>query len=212
MPIGGFAAHHPATEERPVASVVPTRHLVQGALAAVAALSGVLARDRDGWGRSATVTGLHAEAATLNTLVARSIDGPPMVSPGKFLPGAPNFRLYQAGDGRWLYLAALSPELFIKALEVLDRLDIFAHPDIAGEFLNVLRPKSAKSVGAELDATFAQQPADEWLTAIRRRRRAGSTCVRPGRVAPGRRDRPRLPAGDGEAPRRRSGADARAAA
>lgn len=162
--IGGFAAHHPATEERPIASVVETRHLVQGALAAVAAMSGLLARDRDGWGRSATVTGLHAEAATLNTVVARSLDGPSMISPGKFLPGAPNFRLYQAGDGRWLYLAALSPELFIKALEVLDRLDIFAHPDIAGDFLNVLRPEVGTSVGAELDATFAKAPADEWLS------------------------------------------------
>lgn len=161
--IGGFAAHHPALEERPVASVVPTRHLVQGALAAVAAMSGLIARCRDGWGRSATVTGLHAEAATLNTLVARSIDGPPMVSPGKFLPGSPNFRLYQGSDGRWLFLAALSPELFIRALEVLDRLDLLAHPDIAGDFLNILRPEIGAVAGAELDAAFASSSAEEWV-------------------------------------------------
>jgi crotonobetainyl-CoA:carnitine CoA-transferase CaiB-like acyl-CoA transferase len=161
--IGGFAAHHPATEERPVASVVPTRHLVQGALAAVAALSGLLARDRDGWGRSATVSGLHAEAATLNTLIARSIDGPPLLASGKFLPGSPNFRMYQGGDGRWFFLAALSPDLFIRALEVIDRLDILADPEIEGEFLNILRPGVGISVGAQLQAALSQHSTDEWL-------------------------------------------------
>ena len=161
--LGGFAAHHPATTEVPVASVVPTRFLVQGALAGVAALSGLYARSRDGWGRAATVSGLHAEAATLNSLVNRSVDGPAVVAPGKLLPGGPNFRLYQAADGQWLYLASLSPKLFIKALEVLDRLDIFAHPDIAGEFINVLRPEVGRSVGAELDKTFAQASAAQWL-------------------------------------------------
>ena len=161
--LGGFAAHHPATEEVPVASVVPLRHRVQGALGALAALAGLVGREGSGWGRSATVSGLHAEAATLNTVVSRSIDGPPVISPGKFLPGAPNFRLYQAGDGRWMFLAALSPDLFIRALEVLDRLDILAHPDIAGEFLNVLKPDVGATVGAELDAAFRTASLEEWL-------------------------------------------------
>ena len=161
--LGGFAAHHPATAEVPVASVVPLRHCVQGALGAVAGLAGLLERRESGWGRSVTVTGLHAVAATLNTLVSRSVEGQPVVSPGKFLPGSPNFRLYQAGDGEWLYLAALSPELFIAALEVLDRLDLLAHPDIAGDFLNVLKPEVGASVGAELDAAFATAGVDDWL-------------------------------------------------
>jgi crotonobetainyl-CoA:carnitine CoA-transferase CaiB-like acyl-CoA transferase len=160
--ISGFAAHHPATSERPVASVVPTRHLVQGALAGVAAIAGLIGRERDGWGRAATVSGLHAEAAALSTLVSRSVDGPPVVSPGKLLPLSPNFRLFQGGDGRWLFLAALSPDLFIKALEVLDRLDILAHPDIAGDFMNVMRPDVGITIGAELDAAFAHATVDEW--------------------------------------------------
>ena len=164
--IGGFAAHHPATEERPVASVVPTRPLVQGALAAVAALTGLLARQGDGWGRAATVSGLHAEATTLNTLVSRSVDGPPLVAPGKLLPGSPNFRLYRAGDGHWLFLAALSPELFIKALDVLDRLDVLARPEVAGDFVNLLRPEVGVVVGAELEAVFATGPAGSWLEAM----------------------------------------------
>lgn len=161
--IGGFAAYHPATDERPVASVVPTRQLIQGALAAGAALIALIARRRDGWGRTAIVTGLHAEAGTLCTLAARSIDGPPVLSAGKLLPGPPNFRLYRAGDGRWFFLAALSPDLFIKALEALDRLDILVRDDIAGEFLNIMRHEVSVAVGAELDEVFARAPVEEWV-------------------------------------------------
>jgi crotonobetainyl-CoA:carnitine CoA-transferase CaiB-like acyl-CoA transferase len=161
--IGEFAAHHPATSERPVASVVPLRHLLQGELAAVAALAGLHGRAHDGWGRTATVTGLNAEATAINTLIARSVDGPPVISSGKLLPGSPNFRLYQAGDGRWLFMAALSPELFFRALEVLDRLDVMAHEALAGEFVNVMRPEAVVLIGAELDATFATASAEEWI-------------------------------------------------
>lgn len=161
--LAGFSAHHQAVEDRPVVSVVPTRHILQGELAAVAALAGLYGRERDGWGRAAIVTGLHAEAAAVCTLGGISIDGPPLIGASKLLPSAPHFRLWQAGDDQWLFMASLSPVLFIKALEVLDRLDVLAHPVIAGEFLNVMRPDAARIIGAELDATFATRSRDEWL-------------------------------------------------
>jgi len=144
--ISGFAANHPAIEERPVA--------VGAAL---------LARARDGWGRSATVTGLHAEAAALATLVNESVDGPPKIAPGRAVTGGPYFRLYQGGDGRWFYLAALSPEIFIRALDVLDRLAVFALPNVAEEFLNFVKPEVGAEVNAELEATIAREPAAEWV-------------------------------------------------
>ena len=165
--LSGFAAHHPATDERPVASVVPTRHSVQGALAVVAALAGVIARDRDTHGRSATTSGLHAEAATLATLVSRSLDGAPVISPGKSLQAGPYFRLYQAGDAKWFYLAALSPDLFIRALEVIDCLDLLVRPDVAGEFTHMMRPDVGIAIGSELEAVFASAPADEWIQRFR---------------------------------------------
>ncbi len=161
--ISGFAANHPALEERPIASVTQARPMIQGALGAVAAMAGLLARTRDGWGRAATVTGLHAEAATLATLVNESVDGPAKVAPGRSVSGGPYFRLYQGGDGRWFYLAALSPELFIGALDVMDRLDVFALPSVAGEFLNFIKPEVTAEVNAELETTIAEQSAEEWV-------------------------------------------------
>lgn len=165
--VSGFAAHHPASVERPVASAVATRHPVQGALAVTAAMSALIGRDSDGHGRSATISGLHAEAATLATLVSRSIDGPPIVSAGKSLQAGPFFRLYCAGDGQWFYLAALSPTLFIRALEVLDRLDLLVRPDVAGEFTNLMRPEIGTAVGAELEQVFAAAPVEHWIELFR---------------------------------------------
>ena len=161
--VSGFAANHPAVEERPIASVAQARPMIQGALGAVAAVAGLLARTRDGWGRAATVTGLHTEAAALATLVNESLDGPTKISPGRSVTGGPHFRLYRAGDGHWFYLAALSPELFIRALDVMDRLDLFALPGVAGEFLNFMLPDVIIEVNAELEKTVAEHPAEEWM-------------------------------------------------
>ena len=165
--VSGFAAHHPATEERPVASVVPTRLHLHGAMAAAAALAGLHARARDGWGRAAVVTGLQAAGAALCTLMTASIDGPPIISTGKLVGGGCQFRLYQCGDGRWIFLGALSQELFFRALDVLGRMDVMVREDVGGDFTNILRPEVASLVAAELEAVFQTQTAEHWLEALR---------------------------------------------
>lgn len=162
-----FAAHHPATEERPVASVVPTRFHLQGAMGAAAAAAALLARLRDGWGRAATVTGLQAEGAALCTLVSRSVDGPPVLATGKSLNSGSRFRLYQCGDSRWMFLGALSPELFYRALDALGKLEVMAREDVAGDFINLLKPEVDAAVGAELEPVFASRTCDEWINILR---------------------------------------------
>jgi crotonobetainyl-CoA:carnitine CoA-transferase CaiB-like acyl-CoA transferase len=78
-------------------------------------------------------------------------------------PGAPNYRCYRGSDGRWLFLAALTPDFFFSALEVIDRMDILVRGDVAGEFMNLLRPDVGAAVGAELAESFARRPRDAWL-------------------------------------------------
>ena len=90
-------------------------------------------------------------------------DGTAILSAGKRAPGAPNYRSYRGSDGQWLYLAALTPGFFFRALEVLDRMDILVREDVAGEFMNLLRPDVGAAVGAELAETFAARPRDDWL-------------------------------------------------
>ena len=165
--VSGFAAHHPASDERPVASVVPTRLHLHGAMAASVAAAGLFARARDGWGRAAVVTGLQAAGAALCTLMTASIDGPPIVSSGKLVGGGCQFRLYQCGDDRWIFLGALSPELFFRALDALDRVDVMAREDVAGDFTNIMRPEIARRVAAELELVFRTRTAAHWLEVFR---------------------------------------------
>jgi crotonobetainyl-CoA:carnitine CoA-transferase CaiB-like acyl-CoA transferase len=164
--LGGFAAHYPATTDRPVAPVVPTVSYLHGGLGATAVAAALAARARTGLGRAVVVTGLHAMAAAQGTMMIEGLDVDRIFSAGKKLGGAPNFRTYRAGDGRWLYLAALTPDFFFRALDVLGRMDVLVRPDVDGEFTNFLVPETGEAVGAELASVFAQRPCDDWLVAL----------------------------------------------
>jgi len=109
------------------------------------------------------VSGLHATAASQAAMMLAAEDGTSILSAGKRAPGAPNYRCYRGSDGRWLFLAALTPGFFFRALEVLDRMDILVREDVAGEFMNLLRPAVGEAVGAELAESFAARPRDAWL-------------------------------------------------
>jgi crotonobetainyl-CoA:carnitine CoA-transferase CaiB-like acyl-CoA transferase len=162
--LGGFAAHHPSVANRPVASVVPVYCAVHAAMGATAAAAGLLrARMAGRASGMIVVSGLHAMAACLCSMAIAGLDVDEVHSTGSRLPGPPNFRAYQAGDGRWLFLAALTPEFFLRALSVLDRLDVMVLDGVAGEFTNLLVASIGTGVGAELEKTFAERPCAEWI-------------------------------------------------
>lgn len=160
--LGGVAAHFPASDDRPVAPVVPTVNYIHGALGATAIAAALVGRG----GRAVVVTGLHATAAAQGTMMLASLDVERIYSTGKKLGGAPNFRTYQAGDGRWLVLAALTPDFFFRALDTVDRMDLLVREDVGGEFMNVMIPEIGDAVGAELATTFAQQTCEHWLRVL----------------------------------------------
>jgi crotonobetainyl-CoA:carnitine CoA-transferase CaiB-like acyl-CoA transferase len=161
--VGGFADHFPAVADRPVAPVVPVVSYIQGALGAAAIAAALVGRGADGPGRRVVVSGLHATAASQAAMMLAAEDGTAILSAGKRAPGAPNYRGYRGSDGRWLFLAALTPGFFFRALEVLDRMDVLVREDVAGEFMNLLRPDVGEAVGAELAESFATRPRDAWL-------------------------------------------------
>jgi crotonobetainyl-CoA:carnitine CoA-transferase CaiB-like acyl-CoA transferase len=161
--VGGFADHFPAVRDRPVAPVVPVVSYIQGALGAAAIAAALVGRGVDGPGRPVIVSGLHATAASQAALMLAAEDGPSILSAGKRTPGAPNYRSYRGRDGQWLFLAALTPGFFFRALEALDRMDILVREDVAGEFMNLFRPDVSEAVGAELAESFAARPRDAWL-------------------------------------------------
>jgi crotonobetainyl-CoA:carnitine CoA-transferase CaiB-like acyl-CoA transferase len=164
--LGGFAVYHPSYEAgSPIASAVPMLTVVHGALGAAAAAAGLLGARTTGHGRSLEVSGLHASAACLATLVTAGIDNP-IIMPEGGLPSRPNFRTYRCSDGRWMHLSALTAGFFLPALAALDRMDVMVMPGVDGEFTNIMRPEITRMVGRELEGTFAQRPRDEWLAIL----------------------------------------------
>lgn len=160
--VSGIAAYHPSAHDVPVAPVVPTTAYIHGALAATAAVAALVERERHERVSSVTVTGLHAAAAQMTTVMVHGLDTE-VFRPGTALRSGPNFRLYQAGDGAWFILAALTPELFVLALSALDQLDLLLLPGMDGDPARVVVPAFGAQVGQALERLFDKQPRQHWL-------------------------------------------------
>jgi crotonobetainyl-CoA:carnitine CoA-transferase CaiB-like acyl-CoA transferase len=166
--VSGWADHHPAARDRPVAPVVPTFLYLHGAIGAAALVAGLVGRAASGAGHAVRVSGLDAMAAALGTLMMQGDPGTESLgAAGRSIKGPPYFRLYQGSDQAWFYLAALSPAIFVRALDAVGRLDLLVRQDVAGEFANLLVPGVREAVNAELETTFASRPAGEWLDVLR---------------------------------------------
>ena len=152
-------------DEVPVQLVTPQLAYAQGALAAVAIAAGLLERTRSGIGQGVVVSGAHAFALVESGGALRAGEVLRLRSPGA--RGAlPNYRLYRCADGEWLFLGTLMPHHFLKALEVLDLLDVMAMEGVAGEFANLMQPGVREAVIARLDERFAERPRDEWMALL----------------------------------------------
>ncbi len=116
MGLGGAAFRQGAWRDVPVWHVTSLAHYAQATLAATAVSAAVLARVRDGKGRSVTVSGLHALAQLACPLAPAGDEG---LGRGSPLGDAPNYRLYRCGDGQWLFLGTLFPHFFARAAEAL---------------------------------------------------------------------------------------------
>ncbi len=151
---------HAATTDVPVFPVTPAISYGHGALAAAAVAAALLERRRTGRGRSLTVSGLHGLAAMNSALLNEARGVVRMTSKGG--KGAPNVRMYEAKDGRWFQLFALTPKFFIKALEAIDMLDVMTMPGIDGNFLNLYHPEYGGAATARLEQRFAERSCAEW--------------------------------------------------
>jgi crotonobetainyl-CoA:carnitine CoA-transferase CaiB-like acyl-CoA transferase len=165
--VGGYAGHYPAASDRPVAPVVPTFLYLHGAMAAAAVVAGLVGREVRGSGHAVRVSGLDAMGAALGTLMMQGLGTQELAAAGRSTKGPPYFRLYRGSDQAWFYLAALSPAIFVRALDAVGRLDLLVREDVAGEFANLLVPEVREQVNAELEGTFAARTAREWLAVLR---------------------------------------------
>lgn len=146
--LSGAACRQGAYADQPVWHVAPIVHYVQALLAAGAAAAALYERASSGLGQTVVVSGLHAMAEVACPMGA--------VDEMSFYRGSPiggslSYRLYQCGDGEWLFLGALFSHFFYAALDALDLLG-------GGDMVDI---------GAAVQAKFMSGPRDHWLGRLR---------------------------------------------
>jgi len=145
--LSGAAFRQGSYADQPIWYVAPLVQYAQATLAAAAAGAAVLERSATGLGQSVVVSGLHAMAETGCPLSA--LGGEPRGG-GHPLGGGASYRLYQCGDGKWLFLGTLFSHFFAHALEALDLMDA-----------------RVWDVGAAIEEKLASGPREHWLALFR---------------------------------------------
>jgi crotonobetainyl-CoA:carnitine CoA-transferase CaiB-like acyl-CoA transferase len=161
--LSGVAFRQGAYGDQPIHLILPLVWYGQAVMGAAAMGAALLERTRSGLGQAVTVSGLHGVSEVSGPV--RVVDSPPLPR-GAPLGASPSYRLYQCGDGDWLFLGTLFANFYIKAIEALELHESWA--ELAAD------PAMARQT---LMDVFRQKPRDEWLALLKA---AGVPCAPVG--------------------------------
>src|SRR5690606_17110240 len=161
----GAALRQHSNEPGPVDSIVPVIPVVHGIWAAAVVVAALIERERSGRGQAVTVSG--AQAGMVAFCAGLEIDerAPGTASAGGDGGGrVPFYRTYRCGDGRWLFLASLTPRFSEIAFEVLGVTHLYDDPRLGGRGrAAMIEPDNLGWVTETVAAAFATAGRDEWL-------------------------------------------------
>jgi crotonobetainyl-CoA:carnitine CoA-transferase CaiB-like acyl-CoA transferase len=154
--------------EVPVHLVVPVVAYGTAALGALAMAGGLLARERHGVAPTYEVSWVAGAAAI--QLGDTQGDGPLEERPGSAPMGSkgrvPCYRLFQAGDDRWFFLACGTPRFFERLLEVIGRPDLIGDPRLPSPPWGLMDLDAVAFFVPILEEVFASRPRHDWLAAL----------------------------------------------
>jgi len=127
------------------------------ALTAQAVLAALFVRERTGIGQKVETSLLHAVTALQ---AGNFVDYPGKQS---VFRDNPTYRLYQAGDGEWLFLACGNQAFWVKLCQALGLEDL-AHDPRFGSWM--LRLDNRAVLLPILEARFKARPRDAWLQTL----------------------------------------------
>jgi crotonobetainyl-CoA:carnitine CoA-transferase CaiB-like acyl-CoA transferase len=127
------------------------------ALGAQAVLAALFVRERTGQGQRVETSLLHASLALQS---GNFVD-----YPGKqhIFRDNPTYRLYQAGDGQWFFLACGNQTFWVKLCAALGLEHLAADPRFASW---MLRLDNREALLPLLEKTFTSQPRAHWLRVL----------------------------------------------
>lgn len=149
MGMSGAAFRQSSYEYQPVYLVMPVLHYAQATMAAGSAGAALLERGRSGLGQAVTVSGLSAVA------LVGGASGNILPIGRRPLGASPSYRIYQCGDGQFLFLATLFSYFFQRAVRAMG-LEVALAEDVFPEDVTTL-----------MEARFRQKSREEWLEILR---------------------------------------------
>ncbi len=164
----GIAWNQQSYAEVPVDLVVPIVGYGTGVLGALAAAAGLLVRAERGAAPPYEVSQV-AGAAALQLGESRPA-GPPAERPGDSGLGSKGrvacYRLVEAGDGKWFFLACGTARFYHRMLDVIGRPDLADDPVLANPPWGLMFDEPIARLTPILDEIFATKPRDHWLAAL----------------------------------------------
>ena len=159
----GVAVRQLSFESAPVDIVSPYVLYSQAVWGATAAVAALVEREASGAGQTVGVGGLHGMTQAAGhdlTQIPGARFEPRAGGPGGTVP---HYRLYECSDGRWLFLAALTPAFLLPLLDLLGLMHVLADERLDGDPMAVGLPENVLWAIGLLREAFLQRPRDEWL-------------------------------------------------
>ncbi|MBM3141086.1 MAG: hypothetical protein FJZ92_13000, partial [Chloroflexi bacterium] len=167
--VSGMMASQMSFSGDPVSLVLPLAAYGAAAMGAAAIAGGLYARERLGHGQFLEVSEL-AGAIALQVGGVRSdrVPVPPerVPHPSGALGRLPAYRLYQAGDGGWFFLACGSAAFFHRLLIAIGRPELAADPRLEHAPWGLFTPEAQALLVPLLEEAFRSRPRDEWLAIL----------------------------------------------
>ncbi len=157
--------------ESPVYLVIPIVSYATGILAAGAVAATLFDRARTGQGDHVKVSGLGGAFALesssyiipLGALEVMRLAGGRGDPKGPF----PTYRVYQAADGEWFMLGALTPVFWTKLALALGLEEYLADPRFEGAPIAIPVPEDRLELAGRLTEIFATEPRQHWLDLLK---------------------------------------------
>ncbi len=176
----GLALNQASFSAGPVDAVAPYLCAIHGMWAATAAAAALYERRTSGLGQVVTVSGMHAAAVAACSWYTFDSNGRRRTRPQVGGPAGnmPYYRIYQCGDGQWVFLGALSADFTRKAFAILGVSHILDDPRLGGRGQLALLDEDIGPWAIEqIAAAFRSRPAAAWLEELGRAKVAASAVA-----------------------------------
>ncbi|MGH1488666.1 MAG: CoA transferase [Acidimicrobiales bacterium] len=164
----GIAWNQQSYGETPVDIVVPIAEYGAGVLGALAAATGLLLRREQGIAATYEVSQVAGAAAIQLGEFRLADDDLPRA--GESSMGSKGrvacYRLIEAGDGKWLFLACGTLRFYKRLLDVIGRPELIDDPLLANPPWGLMLDPAIERFAPILEEVFATKPRDEWLALL----------------------------------------------